>query len=224
MGFEGPEAFLQAMAGEGFQQRNQLVADSVPEVVGFAVGGIFHPALLLLHEELLQSGFGAPEERTRKGIFQPRHPADAGEVGAAKELEEEGLRLVVRMVGGDNPAASELRPELQRGFSSPGPCPGLQSASVQVMVVKQMEGEAERCGLFGHECCFVVGFWAQVVVEVKNVKGPAPEALELVERVEQGNGVRAAADAEEELTVPEAPTGALQLRVERLEKRGQSAT
>lgn len=141
-----------------------------------------------------------------------------------EQLEEQRLDLIICVVCCDNPASAQLLPEGQCRVPTPGPGLCLEAAAVEVMVVKQVKREIEGCGLCCDKRRLVVSFRTKVMVKMEDVKGPAPEALELVQGVQQRDGIRAAADAEEKGLVPELRTGTQQVRVELLEKGEQSAT
>ena len=87
------------------------MADLVAGESDVGVGGVFAPGLVGLVEEGFDVGAAGVEERAEDlagalvGVVNEDHGVDGAEAlgpGAAEELHEDGLSLVVEGVGGEN--------------------------------------------------------------------------------------------------------------------------
>ncbi len=94
---------------DGFEGRQHFVADTVPRVRDVVVGAVGHVGQTEVRAIRLDVLAAEVDQRPDDAAAHRRDAGQTGEAGAAREVEEDGLRVVRRRVGGGNAHPGQVR-------------------------------------------------------------------------------------------------------------------
>jgi hypothetical protein len=96
-------------------QGNQTVPDDVARSSEIPVGGIVDPPHADLHQIAVEQGAGDVQQGAEEPATPGRHPTEAVYPGAADKVQQNGLRLIVPLMGQQNPTAVGLPRKAPQG-------------------------------------------------------------------------------------------------------------
>jgi hypothetical protein len=196
------------------QRREQPQADPVAGVAERAVGGIAHRIQVgAVGERAREQPAGGVEQRPEQRMAPA---ADAGEPAHARalpEAQQQGLELVLAVVGGEDPRRAETKPLALEDPVARGPRGGLEAAGAAPVDLRgarqevDVEPLGERAG--GARAARRVG--VERVVDVDRAQVERASSRQPLRRRQQGGRIGASREGDDQ------PSGRGQLdRVERL--------
>lgn len=188
------------------QERQQLVADAVAEVMQLQVRLIVTPCLsersqVRFHLRAPDSEQRAHDAAVRLEGIDPRQPAGAG---SAQKPQQDRLRLVVQRVGGGDPGDEFFRDASGKklvaqvaggGFEAERTCFGLRGR----ITGTGMELKTVTDGELLHEGLVVIGLTgADAVMKMQDAQHDAEFLAQFQHHPQQGDGIGAAGDGQTE--------------------------
>ena len=205
-----------------FKERHEPVADAGAHSVGVAVRGVFTPRLFLAAEIGAQIGAADFEERTNDDAGGGMDAAKPGEPRAAKDVRQDGFRLIVGGVRNGDAIEAVLLNELLKKGVPRAPRHVFQIAAFSFGFRGDIFRSHEKFQLvlrrkFRNE--FLVGLRsssAQFVIEVHHAQDATQLLAQFKEQMQQGNGIRAAGNGNAQALAGAQQIGALQENQEAL--------
>ena len=154
----------------GREPGDQLVPEQIAPGREIAVGGVADRVDALLGQEGLDRGAWNAQERTEKRAAPLGDPRQALEPGAGEQAEQDGLDLVVALVGGQDAGRAGRGADLLERFVTDPACGDLGALAAPTLggdvARDEPEGEPEPVGESGRLCRALCGAGVEAMIEV----------------------------------------------------------
>ncbi len=182
-----------------FEAGDDVEAELVADDIGFCVGGVVDEGLALLAQPLLYVGAGEAEQRTDNIVPSRLYALKAAQTGAPQEVHQDGLHVVVAVMGHADGLCPEVVAQLLKPLIAEVAGRHLYTDVVEAGIVAgiemgQVEGHIPRTTEVGNEGLVAVALFATKVEVAVHGLHPVVQALE---HEQEAHAVGAAAEGYE---------------------------